>query len=113
MAITEGIQGTAVTAVKINGVRKTVTQPVTGFALHSLAGFPDKLTGPGGTVEKTTDPVKLEADAEFTADYGQGKGIDQPHPLPSKKDQQASPPSSPPATNPLFTPAVSSPPQHP
>jgi len=82
--VTSGIQGTAVTAVKVNGVHKTITGPVTGFALHSLAGFPDTLTGGGKTVEKTNEPIKVEQGTEFVAEYGSGHGLDSPHPVEPK-----------------------------
>ncbi len=83
--ITSGIQGTAVTAFKVNGVRKTIAGPVTGVLLHSVAGFPNKLTGGGKTVEKTNEPFDVQPDTDFTAEYGDGSGLDTPHAVETDK----------------------------
>ena len=109
--LTSGIQGTAVTPVKINGVRKTIAgaaNTVTGFMLHQLAGFPDKLHGNGKAIEKTNDPVKFDGELDLTADYGDGKSIDHPHALESK---ESSPPNHPePLLSPQVSPVASPPP---
>lgn len=78
--VTSGITGSPVVSVRINGVRKTVSAPVTGFGLHQLAGFPNRLTANGETVEKTAEPFNATQDMELTAEYGDGHGLDTPHP---------------------------------
>jgi hypothetical protein len=66
-------EGTAVIGshvrIKINGVVKTLSGKVTGAALYRLAGDPAVLTGSGGTVQDTSEPVQVKHDEEFTAKY--------------------------------------------
>jgi hypothetical protein len=105
--ITSGIQGTAVTPVKLNGVHKTIAGPVTGVALHALAGFPDRLTAGGKVVEKTNEPFKVDGTVELIADYGEGHGLDTPHAVESKKQDLPAHPA--PVVSPV-TSAIASPP---
>lgn len=92
--IKESQPQSAVTTFKLDGVTKSIAGPVTGHALHSVAGFPDKLTANGKAIEKNTDPVSLDADSELHAEYGDGHGLDQLHPQPGKPAAPAAAPSS-------------------
>ena len=74
-----------VTVLKIDGMKKSIAGgPITGFALHQLAGFPDELHAVGGSkVENNYDPYTVTADAEFVTKFrmSNAEGFNDEHKL--------------------------------
>lgn len=60
-----------VTVFKIDGMSKSIAGgPVTGFALHQVAGFPDKLeTADGQEVKNNHDEFKVLGDMQFVTKF--------------------------------------------
>lgn len=73
-----------VTVFKVDGINKSIAGPITGAALHQLAGFPDKLeTVGGGEVKNHNEEFKVLADMEFVTKYNMSgaQGFNNEHKL--------------------------------
>ena len=56
---------------KLDGVVKTLPEPITGLALHTIAGHPSSLTSEGVPVPKDHTPFDVSEDQEFVSAHGQ------------------------------------------
>jgi len=104
MPITEGSTPSGSVRFKLDGNVKTVNKPVTGAALHVLAGNPASLTGPAGPVPNDHEPYDLKHDAELHSKHH----LAQPQRVPAEQVLPGGPPGvdpGPPVVDKHHTPA--------
>ena len=102
--ITEGSTPSGSVRFKLDGNVKTVNKPVTGAALHVLAGNPASLTGPAGPVPNDHEPYDLKHDAELHSKHH----LAQPQRVPAEQVLPGGPPGvdpGPPVVEKHHTPA--------
>lgn len=74
MPITEGSTPSGSIRFKLNGKVKTISRPVTGAALHVLAGNPATLTADGGgAIPNSHEPFDLKQDQELHSKHHLGQ----------------------------------------
>ena len=88
MPITEGSTPSGSVRFKLDGNVKTVNKPVTGAALHVLAGNPASLVGPAGPVPNDHEPYDLKHDAELHSKHH----LAQPQRVPAEQVLPGGPP---------------------
>ena len=88
MPITEGSTPSGSVRFKLDGNVKTVNKPVTGAALHVLAGNPASLAGPAGPVPNDHEPYDLKHDAELHSKHH----LAQPQRVPAEQVLPGGPP---------------------
>jgi hypothetical protein len=71
--------------VKLNGVPKTLPLPVTGEALHRLAGYVDGHPVSVSGVPNNSEPLEVKDGQEFTTALGVSKPV-VPAPVPVKTE---------------------------
>lgn len=86
--ITEGSIPSGSVRFKLDGKVKTVNKPVTGAALHVLAGNPASLAGPAGAVPNDHEPYDLKHDAELHSKHH----LAQPQRVPAEQVLAGGPP---------------------
>ena len=86
--ITEGSTPSGSVRFKLDGNVKTVNKPVTGAALHVLAGNPASLVGPAGPVPNDHEPYDLKHDAELHSKHH----LAQPQRVPAEQVLPGGPP---------------------
>jgi hypothetical protein len=86
--ITEGSTPSGSVRFKLDGNVKTVNKPVTGAALHVLAGNPASLVGPAGPVPNDHEPYDLPHDAELHSKHH----LAQPQRVPAEQVMPGGPP---------------------
>jgi len=104
MPITEGSTPSGSVRFKLDGNVKTVNKPVTGAALHVLAGNPASLVGPAGPVPNDHEPYDLKHDAELHSKHH----LAQPQRVPAEQVLPGGPPGvdpGPPVVEKHHTPA--------
>ena len=104
MPITEGSTPSGSVRFKLDGNVKTVNKPVTGAALHVLAGNPASLVGPAGPVPNDHEPYDLKHDAELHSKHH----LAQPQRVPAEQVLPGGPPGvdpGPPVVDNRHTPA--------
>jgi len=104
MPITEGSTPSGSVRFKLDGNVKTVNKPVTGAALHVLAGNPASLVGPAGPVPNDHEPYDLKHDAELHSKHH----LAQPQRVPAEQVLPGGPPGvdpGPPVVDKHHTPA--------
>ena len=104
MPITEGSTPSGSVRFKLDGNVKTVNKPVTGAALHVLAGNPASLVGPAGPVPNDHEPYDLKHDAELHSKHH----LAQPQRVPAEQVLPGGPPGvdpGPPVEDKHHTPA--------
>jgi hypothetical protein len=69
--------------VKLNGVAKTLPLPVTGEALHRLAGYVEGHPVSVGGVANNSEPIDVKDGQEFTVTVGTEKPAEKPHAAPA------------------------------
>ena len=102
--ITEGSTPSGSVRFKLDGNVKTVNKPVTGAALHVLAGNPPSLVGPAGPVPNDHEPYDLKHDAELHSKHH----LAQPQRVPAEQVLPGGPPGvdpGPPVVDKQHTPA--------
>ena len=86
--ITEGSIASGSVRFKLDGKTKTANRPVTGAALHVLAGNPASLEGPAGPVPNDYEPYDLKDDAELHSKHH----LAQPQRVPAEQVIAGGPP---------------------
>jgi hypothetical protein len=73
----------------LDGKVKTLSVPVTGVALHAIAGNPASLTSGGKEVPNNAEPFELKEDQEFLSRFDLAKPAQLP---PDGVDHKPAPP---------------------
>ena len=73
--ITEGTRQSGSVRFRLNGQVKTINHPITGAALHVLAGNPTSLTMGGREIPNSSETVDLKEDQELTSKHTPGVNL--------------------------------------